>query len=94
MHLQYRHNGGYDSVLLVNDAGVVRSDWTVTRQVMEDFCDCSQDAGEWDDRGGDEHDPAEYGELIAERRGHELTAVESQRWPERVQFFTRGPSGC
>lgn len=88
MHLQYRHNGGYDFVLLVDDTGMVRSDWTVTREVMEDFADCTSNPDDWDDRGGDEHKPDDYGDLIAERRGYELTVTDS-RWSARVLFLCR-----
>ena len=93
MYLQYRHNGGYDSVLLV-DLGVVRSDWTVTRQVMEDFADLTSNPDNWDDRGGEDHRPDEYGVLVATRRGHTIEVHNDSMWNERVAFFCRGPKSC
>ena len=85
--LQYRTNNGYDSVLLVDTTtGLVRSDWTVDASVMRDYCDCSQDAGDWDDRAGAFYKPDEYGELVAARKGYTLSAVNVDVWESRVQF--------
>ena len=86
MELQYRHNNGYDSVLLVDD-GMVRSDWTVDKSVLREFADCTQDAADWDDRGGDLHPAAEYGDLVAVRQGYTLQAVDDDKWRERVEFL-------
>lgn len=86
--LEYRHNNAYDAVILVDDeTGIVRSNWTVSPQVMRDYCDCSQDAGDWEDHSGDEHTPEQYGELIAVRRGYALEIVDEDKWPKRVEFI-------
>ena len=83
--LQYRTNNAYDSIVLVDDAtGLVRSDWTVDAKAMHDFCDSSQDAGDWDDRMGDEHKPDDYGTLVAIRRGYTLEAIDAEAWERRV----------
>lgn len=84
--LEYRTNNAYDSIVLVDEAsGLVRSDWTVDPQALRDFCDCSQDAGDWDDRFGGEHTGDEYGTLVAIRRGYTLEAVDVEAWERRLQ---------
>ncbi|MDE2100772.1 MAG: hypothetical protein KGL39_26235 [Patescibacteria group bacterium] len=87
MHLEYRYNNGYDSVILVDDDGNVRSDWTVDIAVLHDFCDCTQDAGDWDDRGGCIERPAEYGDLLAVRSGYGLEVIDEKRWAQQVNLI-------
>lgn len=88
MKLQYRHNNGYDSVILIGESGEVRSRWTVDASVMRDYCNCSQGI-DWDDQGGHEDvTPDDFGDLYAERTGHDLTIVD-ECFSERVEFFCR-----
>lgn len=83
--LEYRTNNAYDSIILVDEAtGLVRSDWTVNPKAMQDFCDCSQDVSDWDDRFGDEHKADDYGALVAIRRGYTLEAVDAEQWERRL----------
>lgn len=83
--LEYRTNNAHDWVLLVAD-GLVRSDWAVTPEVLREFCDCSQDANDWDDRFGDEAKPDEYGTLIAVRRDYTLEAIDKVQWEKQVSY--------
>jgi hypothetical protein len=83
--LQYRTNTAFDTVLLVVD-GHVRNDWMVDAVVMHEFCDCSQDAADWDDGFSDES-PEVYGQLIAVRRGYTLKAIDVGKWTARVAFM-------
>lgn len=93
--LQYRTNNAYDSVLLVEvhpsgnrDIARVLSDWTVDAQVMHDFCDCTQDANDWDNRNGDEHKASDYGDLLVVRDGYSLTvATTDAEWADRVERY-------
>lgn len=85
--LEYRHNNANDFVILVDDSGLVRSDWAVTPDVLRDFCDCSQDASDWDDRGGVDHKPDDYGTLAARRGCYELQAIDVELWESRVAFM-------
>lgn len=88
LELQYRHRNDCDFVILVDTiTGIVRSDWPVTREVLEDFCDCSELAEEWDDREGDEHHSSQYGNLIAIRQGYTLVTSVPEKWASRVEFF-------
>lgn len=86
--LEYRTNNANDFVLLVDESTeLVRSDWMVDAGVLRDFCDCSQDAGDWDDRFGAEHLAEDYGAIVAVRREYELTVLVSDAWRERVKRF-------
>lgn len=86
MRLEYRTNNLHDTVLLVDADWRVRSTWEVTPTVLRDFCDCTQDAGDWDD-GGRSDTPKDYGELVAVREGYALMAVEKEKWAERINFY-------
>lgn len=94
MVLQYRHNNGYDSVLLADDDtddAIVRSYWTVNRTTFKNFCDCSFDVDDWDNQYADEYRADEYGELVAIREAYTLRTVDDRKWSERVQFMTHKP---
>lgn len=84
MRLEYRHNNAYDTVVLVSHEGEVQSEWTVTPDMMHEFCDCSQDPTEWDDQGGDFAAPKEYGDLVAVREGHTLRAINVSLWEAAI----------
>ena len=84
MRLEYRTNNVYDTVLLVDNGRVV-STWEVTPEVLRDFCNCSQDAGDWDHQFNDSN-PRDYGKLVAVREGYTLRAVDRAEWEARVQF--------
>jgi len=83
--LMYMTSNGGDRVILVLD-GVVRSDWGVTPEVLADFCTCTTDAADWDDRFGNEHKPEDYGDAIAERDGYSLIMLDEDRWRDRLGF--------
>lgn len=83
--IEYRHNNAYDSVLLVDiKSNRVRSSWTVDPKTLRAFCDCSQNAQDWDDQRRDES-PADYGDLIASRRQYELYAHQEDTWTRIVE---------
>lgn len=82
--LEYRRDKDQDWVILVNPDGIVESDWRVDKETLEDFCDCTQNANDWESRGGDEHQPHQYGVLVALRMGHTLYAVDVELWEKCV----------
>jgi hypothetical protein len=86
VQLEYRHNEVRDTVLFVDD-GKVKSVWTVDRPMMESFCNCSQNASDWDDHGWTGSYPDEFGKLLASRQGYALTSVAHGTWIERVRYF-------
>ncbi len=82
LRLEYRHNNGYDSIILVNAKGDVRSDWTVTPAAFKDFCDLTEGPTGWDDRFGDEHKPEDYGPLVAVRLDLQIVIVDEKLWED------------
>lgn len=84
MKLIYVSNNASDHVLLIESNEVVVSAWAVTPQVMRDFCDCSQHPDDWQGHGMSDS-VGDYGDVVAERVGHVLTAGNPALWTDRVE---------
>jgi len=80
--LVFVHNGGYDSVLLVDADGRVLSRWDVTPKVAQDYLREGSKPELWDDQGNDEDlTIADFGEIVGEN---------GNLSNERREFWLRG----
>lgn len=87
MRIELRVNNGSTTLLLVDDAGVVRNEWPVTLKEMEVFVHDGGDPADWAASYSD-HAPREsYGELVAYRTVNGLEVVSFDAFVNRVKFF-------
>lgn len=89
MKLIYTHSNATDHVLLVEDTPngeFVRAAWEVCDDEFRQFCDCSQHPDNWETQGLNDA-VEDYGEIVAERVGHQLHATDAAKWESRCAFF-------
>ncbi len=94
MKLEYRHNNGYDTILLIDGSRAV-SAWEVTPKVMVDYLDRYQLPSDWDNQQLD-HNPDDFGELLSTKLDYPGggTCHNQERFIERKQFHLSYTENC